>query len=71
MSDLGRYIVEEWAEDYRCGAMDRAGVVHEIVVENGADHAFFNDTGDRYNARAAQDAWPRVLAWFSRYLSGP
>ncbi len=52
-------------------AMDRAGVVHDIVVEDGADHAFFNDTGDRYNARAAQDAWTRVQAWFSRYLAGP
>ncbi len=23
------------------------------------------------NTLASQDAWPRVLAWFSRYLTGP
>jgi len=50
-------------------ALDRAGLVHEIVVEPDADHAFFNDTGPRYNAAAAHDAWQRVLEWFGRYLS--
>jgi carboxymethylenebutenolidase len=50
-------------------AMERAGVVHDIVIYAGAGHAFFNDTGARYNASAAQDAWMRVLAWFARYLS--
>ncbi len=28
----------------------RPGVVHELVTEPDANHAFFNDTGDRYNA---------------------
>ncbi len=51
-------------------ALERAGIVHDIVIEDGAGHAFFNDTGDRYNARAAQDAWNRVLTWFARYLAG-
>jgi carboxymethylenebutenolidase len=50
-------------------ALDRAGLVNEIVVEPDADHAFFNDTGPRYNAAAAHDAWQRVLEWFGRYLS--
>ena len=50
-------------------ALDRAGVVHDIVVEPNADHAFFNDTGPRYNAAAADDAWQRVLEWFARYLA--
>ena len=50
-------------------ALDRAGLVHDIVVEPNADHAFFNDTGPRYNAAAADDAWRRVLEWFGRYLS--
>lgn len=50
-------------------ALDRAGLVHEIVVEPDADHAFFNDTGPRYNAAAAHDAWQHVLEWFGRYLS--
>jgi carboxymethylenebutenolidase len=51
-------------------ALDRAGVVSELVVEPNADHAFFNDTGPRYNAAAAADAWRRLLDWFGRYLTG-
>ncbi len=50
-------------------ALDRAGMVNEIVIEPNADHAFFNDTGPRYNAAAAEDAWQRVLEWFGRYLA--
>ncbi|MDQ7842983.1 MAG: dienelactone hydrolase family protein [Armatimonadota bacterium] len=50
-------------------ALERARVVHEIVVYPGADHAFFNDTGQRYHAAAAQAAWQRVTAWFERYLN--
>ena len=49
-------------------ALDRAGLVNEVVVEPDADHAFFNDTGPRYNAAAANDAWRRVLDWLGRYL---
>lgn len=50
-------------------ALDRAGLVNELVVEPHADHAFFNDTGPRYNAAAAADAWQRVLDWLGRYLA--
>ncbi len=50
-------------------ALDRAGLVNDVVIEPNADHAFFNDTGPRYNAAAAADAWGRVLEWFGRYLS--
>jgi carboxymethylenebutenolidase len=49
-------------------ALDRAGLVNDIVVEPNADHAFFNDTGPRYSAAAATDAWQRLLDWFGRYL---
>jgi carboxymethylenebutenolidase len=50
-------------------ALGRAGLVNEMVVEPDADHAFFNDTGPRYNAAAAADAWQRMLDWFARYLA--
>ncbi|MGH2706929.1 MAG: dienelactone hydrolase family protein, partial [Actinomycetota bacterium] len=40
----------------------------EIITFPGADHAFFNDTGPRYSAGAANDAYQRVLSWFKRYL---
>lgn len=49
-------------------ALTAAGLVHELVVEDGANHAFFNDTGDRYDPAAAADAWQRVQDWFGRYL---
>jgi len=50
-------------------ALTAAGLTHEIVTEPGADHAFFNDTGARYNAAAATDAYGRTLGWFSAHLS--
>jgi carboxymethylenebutenolidase len=50
-------------------ALDRAKLVNDVVVEPDANHAFFNDTGPRYNAAAAADAWRRVLDWFGRYLA--
>lgn len=49
-------------------ALTRAGLVHELVMEPGADHAFFNDTGPRYDPAAAADAWQRLQDWFTRYV---
>ncbi|MDY6810826.1 MAG: dienelactone hydrolase family protein, partial [Actinomycetota bacterium] len=46
----------------------QAGMVNELVVEPDADHAFFNDTGQRYDPTAAADAWQRLQAWFAEYL---
>jgi carboxymethylenebutenolidase len=50
-------------------ALDRADLINDIVIEPNADHAFFNDTGPRYNAAAANDAWGRTLEWFGQYLA--
>jgi carboxymethylenebutenolidase len=50
-------------------ALEAAGLVHELVIEPDADHAFFNDTGKRYNAVAATDAWQRLQDWFARNLA--
>jgi carboxymethylenebutenolidase len=49
-------------------ALEKAGLVHDLVTEPDANHAFFNDTGDRYNAAAAADAWRRVQDWFGKYV---
>jgi carboxymethylenebutenolidase len=38
------------------------------VIYPETDHAFFNDTGPRYNPEAAKDAWNRTLNWFERHL---
>ncbi len=49
-------------------AMQQNNKVFEKIIYPDADHAFFNDTGTRYNPQAAQDAWQRLLGWFARYL---
>jgi carboxymethylenebutenolidase len=49
-------------------ALAAAGVPHDYRVYPGANHAFFNDTGARYDPAAAMDAWARTLAWFGEYL---
>ena len=49
-------------------ALEKAGLVFELVTEPDANHAFFNDTGDRYNPTAADDAWRRVQDWFTKYV---
>lgn len=49
-------------------ALKEAGLTYRIATFEGADHAFFNDTGMRYNAEAAKDAWGRVQEWFTTYL---
>src|SRR5262249_4325821 len=35
--------------DVVVGALERAGLVHEVRTYPGANHAFFNDTGPSYN----------------------
>ncbi|MFI6181742.1 dienelactone hydrolase family protein [Nonomuraea sp. NPDC051191] len=50
-------------------ALTKAGLTHELVTVPGVGHAFFNDTGARYDARAASQAYDYVLTWFGRHLS--
>ena len=50
-------------------ALEKAGLPHRIEVFPGADHAFFNDTGPRYDAAQATAAYAAVLDWFGRYLA--
>lgn len=49
-------------------ALRDAGLVHQFTTYDDADHAFFNDTGPRYNKKDAEDAYHKVLAWYGRYL---
>ena len=49
-------------------ALVAAGLDHEIVTFPGVNHAFFNDTGARYDAAAAAAAYDRVLDWFGRFV---
>lgn len=56
------------SRDRASAALQAAGLTHEIKTFAGADHAFFNDTGPRYNDAAAKEAQAAVLAWFERHL---
>jgi carboxymethylenebutenolidase len=47
-------------------AMRSARLDNQVVVFGGADHAFFNDTGARFNPPAAAEAYRRVIDWFER-----
>lgn len=56
------------SRDAARAALERAGLTHEIVTYPGANHAFFNDTGERYNAAAAAAAYQRLIDWFGQHL---
>jgi carboxymethylenebutenolidase len=49
-------------------AMKAENKIYEKVIYPNTDHAFHYDTGPRYNAEAAKDAWAKTLAWFDKYL---
>jgi carboxymethylenebutenolidase len=49
-------------------ALQAAGVTHQINIYPGVDHAFHNDTGERYNEEQATQAWNDMLAWFEANL---
>ncbi len=52
------------SRDAAKAALEAAGLEHEILTFLQADHAFFNDTGARFNVPAAEEAWRRVVGWF-------
>ncbi len=49
-------------------ALKKAGIEYKIFMYEGAGHAFFNDTGTRYNKEAADLAWQRTLAFYKEKL---
>jgi carboxymethylenebutenolidase len=48
--------------------MKRLGKAIEIKVYSGADHAFANPSGTRYQAEAATDAWQRSVGFLAVHL---
>jgi carboxymethylenebutenolidase len=50
--------------------LTRHGKVHEFYSYPGAGHAFMNSRGDRYRPDAAQDSWPKAMAFFAQHLTG-
>ena len=59
------------SRDAAGAALDDAGLEHELLMVEGVDHAFFNDTGPRYDADAAAATYAAMLEWFDRYLASP
>jgi carboxymethylenebutenolidase len=49
-------------------AMKANGKTFRKIIYKDADHAFHNDTGDRYSAAAAKAGWDEALDWFDKYL---
>ena len=49
-------------------ALAATDVRHQLTVYPGVDHAFHNDTGQRYDEAQATAAWNDTLAWFTRYV---
>ena len=49
-------------------ALDALEKPAEIQVYEGANHAFANPSGTRYDAKAAEDAWARTTAFFDAEL---
>jgi len=51
-------------------ALKKAGVEFHAYIYEGSGHAFFNDTGTRYDKEAAALAWERTKAFFKEKLGG-
>lgn len=49
-------------------ALKAAGTTYQIKIYPGVNHAFHNDTGQRYNEEQATQAWNDALAWFAQYV---
>jgi len=49
-------------------ALAATDVRHELKVYSGVDHAFHNDTGERYSETQATAAWNDTLDWFGKYV---
>jgi carboxymethylenebutenolidase len=52
-------------------ALKAAGKHFSIYIYPDVNHAFNNDTGDRYDKRAADLAWTRTIAFFNEQLGPP
>ena len=49
-------------------ALKKAGIEYHIFIYEGTQHAFNNDTGERYNKEAADLAWKRTTDFFKATL---
>ena len=52
-------------------ALKAAGKRYTVAMYPGVNHAFNNDTGNRYDKAAADLAWSRTIAFFTEHLGAP
>ena len=50
--------------------LETRGIGGEVVVYEGAKHAFFCDMRPNFHPAAAARAWEKTLAWCERYVRG-
>jgi len=50
-------------------ALKKTGKPYKVITYPEVDHAFHNDTGKRYEEKAATQAWAETIAWFAKYLA--
>lgn len=48
--------------------LNEVGVTNSIHIYDGADHAFANPSGERYNKKAAEDAWQKTTTFLNEHL---
>lgn len=48
--------------------LTKFSIVHEFHSFAGAGHAFMSEGRPSYRQDAAEDAWPKCVGWFDRYL---
>ncbi|HEV2066040.1 MAG TPA: dienelactone hydrolase family protein [Thermomicrobiales bacterium] len=65
-SDPGDFANE--GRDELEAALAEAGITFRINVYPGTEHAFHNDTGQRYNEEQALAAWRDTVAWLAEYV---
>ena len=78
MTQLGKfekYLIEEFfgycfggGTTWQSAVEIGTGVRNQLKVYPGVNHAFHNDTGERYNEQQATAAWNDMLAWFKKYV---
>ncbi|MGD9713751.1 MAG: dienelactone hydrolase family protein [Thermomicrobiales bacterium] len=49
-------------------ALADAGITFQLNIYPDTQHAFHNDTGQRYNEKAALQAWADTVAWFAQHV---
>jgi carboxymethylenebutenolidase len=51
------------------GALEAARLKHKVVTFTEAGHAFFNDTGARFDPAAAAEAYRQLVGWLDRFVA--